>query len=61
MRRSWTSPVQAHLERLPHLQRCPTIASVASDGPYATQGKSPKGFGRALSAGVNRRELPSPY
>ena len=60
MRRSWTSAVQA-LERLPHVQPDPTIAPAVSDGPYAIQSKIPKGFGRARSAGVNQRELPSHY
>jgi hypothetical protein len=37
---SWTS-AQAHLERSLPLQRCPTIASVPSCGPYATQSEAP--------------------
>ena len=35
-------PVQAHLEHSLHVQRCPTIASVPSSGPYATQSETPK-------------------
>ena len=39
---SWTFPVQAQLEHLLRVQRCPTIASVAFYGPHATQGERPK-------------------
>jgi hypothetical protein len=42
MRRFLDFPVQAHLERALRVQRCPTIASVPSSGPYATQGETPK-------------------
>src|SRR5260370_15859456 len=42
MRRFLDFPVQAHLERALHVQRCPTIASVPSSGPYATQSETPK-------------------
>jgi hypothetical protein len=34
--------VQAHLERVLRVQRCPTIASVPSSGPCATQSEIPK-------------------
>src|SRR5271154_6156971 len=34
--------VQAHLERVLRVQRYPTIASVPSSGPYATQSETPK-------------------
>jgi len=42
MRRFLDFPVQAHLERALRVQRCPTIASVPSSGPYATQSETPK-------------------
>src|SRR5271167_4250304 len=42
MRRFLDFPVQAHLERVLRVQRCPTIASVPSSGPYATQSETPK-------------------
>src|SRR5271155_4697036 len=42
MRRFLDFCVQAHLERALHVQRCPTIASVPSSGPYATQSETPK-------------------
>jgi hypothetical protein len=42
MRRFLDFRVQAHLERALHVQRCPTIASVPSSGPYATQSETPK-------------------
>src|SRR5271168_2266133 len=42
MRRFLDFPVQAHLERALHVQRCPTIASAPSSGPYATQSETPK-------------------
>ena len=42
MRRFLDFHVQAHLERVLRVQRCPTIASVPSSGPYATQSETPK-------------------
>ena len=42
MRRFLDFLVQAHLERSLRVQRCPTIASVPSSGPYATQSETPK-------------------
>jgi hypothetical protein len=42
MRRFLDFRVQAHLERVLRVQRCPTIASVPSSGPYATQSETPK-------------------
>ena len=42
MRRFLDFRVQAQLERALHVQRCPTIASVPSSGPYATQSETPK-------------------
>jgi hypothetical protein len=42
MRRFLDFPVQAHLERVLRVQRRPTIASVPSSGPYATQSETPK-------------------
>ncbi len=42
MRRFLDFRVQAHLERVLHVQRCPTITSVPSSGPYATQSETPK-------------------
>ena len=42
MRRFLDFHVQAHLERALRVQRCPTIASVPSSGPYATQSETPK-------------------
>jgi len=42
MRRFLDFHVQAHLERVLRVQRYPTIASVPSSGPYATQSETPK-------------------
>jgi hypothetical protein len=42
MRRFLDLHVQAHLERVLRVQRYPTIASVPSSGPYATQSETPK-------------------
>src|ERR1700685_254756 len=42
MRRFLDFHVQAHLERALRVQRYPTIASVPSSGPYATQSETPK-------------------
>jgi len=42
MRRFLDFHVQAHLERALRVQRYPTIASVPSNGPYATQSGTPK-------------------
>ena len=42
MRRFLDFHVQAHLERVLRVQRYPTIASVPSSGPYATQSEIPK-------------------
>ena len=42
MRRFLDLHVQAHLERVLRVQRYPTIASVPSSGPYATQSEKPK-------------------
>src|SRR6266853_6564276 len=42
MRRFLDFCVQAHLERALRAQRCLTIASVPSSGPYATQSETPK-------------------
>ena len=42
MRRFLDFRVQAHLERALRVQRCPTIASVPSSEPYATQSETPK-------------------
>src|ERR1700691_1981089 len=42
MRRFLDFHVQAHLERALRVQRYPTIASVPSSGPYATQSGTPK-------------------
>jgi hypothetical protein len=42
MRRFLDLHVQAHLERVLRVQRYPTIASVPSGGPYATQSETPK-------------------
>jgi hypothetical protein len=42
MRRFLDFRVQAHLERVLRVQRCPTIASVPSSGPHATQSETPK-------------------
>ena len=52
MRRFLDFRVQAHMERALHIQRCPTIASVPSSGPYATQSETPK-----ESVGPCAREL----
>jgi hypothetical protein len=58
---SWTSPVQAHLERfapstaLSH-NRVRPLQQAVRDTERTTEG-----IGAALSAGVNRRELPSLY
>ena len=41
MRRFLDFHVQAHLERALRVQRYPTIASVPSSGPYATQSGTP--------------------
>jgi len=53
-------PVQAHLERMPRVQRCPTIASAPLRGRTRHRANT-EGIGVAPSAGVNRRELPSLY
>jgi len=53
-------PVQAHLERMPRVQRCPTIASAPLRGRTRHRANT-EGIGAAPSAGVNRRELPSLY
>src|SRR5229473_2854056 len=42
MRRFLDVHVQAYLERALRVQRYPTIASVPSSGPYATQSETPK-------------------
>src|SRR5271155_5014386 len=42
MRRFLAFAVQAHLERSLRVQRCPTVASVPSSGPYARQSETPK-------------------
>ena len=42
MRRFQDFHVQAHLERVLRVQRYPTIASVPSSRPYATQSETPK-------------------
>ena len=42
MRRFLDFRVQAHLERVLRVQRYPSIASVPSSGPYATQSETPK-------------------
>src|ERR1700684_1917186 len=42
MRRFLDFHIQAHLERVLRVQRYPTIASVPSSGPYATQSETPK-------------------
>src|SRR5271155_128591 len=59
MRRFLDFCVQAHLERALHVQRCPTIASVPLLRAVRDTERNTEGIGCALSAGVNRRELPS--
>src|SRR5271155_68071 len=59
MRRFLDFCVQAHLERALHVQRCPTIASVPLLRAVRDTERNSEGIGCALSAGVNRRELPS--
>ena len=58
---SWTSPVHEHLER-----SLPMYSVVSQSRPSPLAGSTRRraeheGIGDALSAGVNRRELPSLY
>src|SRR5271155_68072 len=61
MRRLLDFRVQAHLERALHVQRCPTIASVPSSGPYATQSETAKESGAPCPRELTGENSPHLY